>query len=409
MMIKSLLQKSMLAAMVIAAAACSKNDDNNGNPIDPDASAVYALGIGVTGTDNVNTNYLVPATDLSSGTISPIGTGLTLIGYRDYSGANGNTVFALGGLGEVNVNAAKLGADQKLAISGSSVFPRALNDLKQIDEAQMLAIEIPKKADGDQMSFYLVDIATQRITKTVTNPTADLILGGDDPIYSGSAIAGNKLFLSYLHFALDYSTNHVTKNYIAVYSYPELKFEKIITDERTGPTGAWETKNGLFTVENGDVYAMSSSNISNGYSQSLKPGGYLKIKKGETSFDPTYFFNTDLLGGKISHQKYLGNGLVLAAISTIPTQTLADRWGDKNLKVSIIDLNSNSIKDVTGIPVHNGVGGRSFPVLADNGSVFYPVSTAEGTFIYKINVAAGTATKGAAVLGTFVGGIFKVK
>ncbi|CAM4315161.1 protein of unknown function [Pedobacter westerhofensis] len=407
MNIRNLYKSTMLAVIAFAAVSCSKSNDNS-TPVT--GESVYALGIGVTGSDNVNVNYMVAANSLTTGTITPIGNGLTLTGYRDYAAGN-KSVFAIGGLGEVNANGIDYSATapSNLVLTGSSVFPRALNDIFQIDDTQMMGIEIPTQTVGSNISFYFVNIASKQITKTITSPTAPLVVGANDPIYTGWAINGNKFYLSYMHFDASYGTNLVDRNYIAVFSYPEMVFQQVFTDTRTGPTGAWQTKNGLFKVENGDIYAMSSSNISNGFSQSLKPGGFLRIKSGATTFDPTYFFNTDLLGGKISHIKYLGNGIAIAAISTLTSQTAADRWGDKNLKISIIDLNASTIKDVTGVPIHNGVGGRSFPVYVEGGNVFYPVTTADGTYIYQINVASLTATRGAKITGTFVGGIFKIK
>lgn len=350
-----------------------------------------------------------------TGTISPVGNGLPLDGYRDYAQGN-NTVFALGGLGVVNVNGITQDASGQLTVSGSATFERAADDIQQIDNNQMLALEYPSKANGSNARWYFVDINSKAITKNYSTALAPLVAGGDNPVYSGMVVRGNQLFVSNLHFDVSYNTNHVDTNYVAVYTYPEIKFERLLTDTRTGPTGAWQTKNGLFRTESGDIYAMSSSNISNGYSKSTKPGGFLRIKNGETAFDQSYFFNTDKLGGKISHIKYIGNGLIFATISTITTQTATDRWGDKSLKMAIIDVVNQKITDVklaggtVNALLHNGNGGRSFPVLIDGTTVYYPITTADGaTNVYRIDVPTATATKGATIQGTFVGGVFKVQ
>lgn len=412
MFAKRFLFQSIIACVALAAVSCSDDDSNVTTP-EPEGEAAYVLGVGIT-SNGATTNYVVKSNDLMTGKISPVGNGLTLIGYRDYSQGN-NTVFAIGGLGETNVNGITQDATGKLNVSGSATFDRAGSDIKQVDDKQMLALEYPAKADGDKARFYFVDIDSKAITKNFSIPVAPLVAGGDYPVYTGMAVRGNQLFVSHMHFDAAFNTNHVDSNYVAVYSYPELKFEKLITDTRTGPTGAWQTKNGLFATENGDIYAMSSSNISNGFGKSTKPGGFLRIKNGETTFDQSYFFNTDKLGGKISHIKYLGNGLVFATISTIATQAATDRWGDKKLKMAIIDIQNQKITDVkldggsVNDLIHDGNGGRSFPVLADGGKVYYTMTTAAGTNIYQIDVASATAKKGAEVEGTFVGGIFKIK
>ena len=409
MFIKQFLTTGLLVGAAIFMTSC--NDDDNTTP-DPTVESAYALGIGVT-SNSATTNYLVKTQDLLTGKISPIGTGLTLAGYRDYAIGN-TTVFANGGLGEVNVNGITQDAAGLLTVSGSATFDRATDDIQQVDANQMLAVEYPSKANGDQARWYFVDINTKAITKNFSTPLLPIMAGVDNPVYSGMAVRGNRLFVSNLHFDPDFTTNHTDSNYVAVYTYPEIKFEKLITDARTGPSGAFGTKNGLLLTENGDIYSMSSSSLANGYSKSTKPGGFLRIKNGETAFDASYFFNTDALGGKISHIKYVGNGLAFAAISTTATPV---RWADTDLKLSIIDIVNQKITDVklsgssdAKALVHSGVGGRSFPVLVDAGKVYYPITGADGsTFIYQIDVATATAVKGAEVQGSFVGGIFKIK
>jgi len=394
-------------AVLLGLVACS--DDNN----DTVTKGNYVLGVGIT-SNGTTTNYAIQADDLMSGVISAVGNGVTLAGYRDYSQGN-KTVFAIGGFAEANVNALQINDLGSLDLSGTASFDRAADDIIQISSSKMLAMEYPGSTEGDMARFYFVDIDSRSIEKDFSLPMNMLIRNGDHPVYSGMVLRDGKLYVSHLHFDAMYNTNHVDSNYVAIYSYPELKFEKLITDGRTGPTGAWQTKNGLFVDEKNDIYCMSSSNISNGFSKSVKPGGFLRIKNGNTDFDSEYFFNTDLLGGKISHIKYIGNGKVFAAISTIENQTSEDRWGDKNLKLSIIDVYNKTIKDITpsysNNPldlVHNGVGGRSFPVLIDKGDIYYPITNQSGTFIYKIDVSNYKAYKGAEIQATFVGGIFKL-
>ncbi|MFT3904095.1 MAG: DUF4374 domain-containing protein [Niabella sp.] len=409
------LLSTLTLSVLLSAASCSKSD--TGNDKEDNTQGKYILGVGITtssGSGSTTANYAIKADELTTGTISPLGNGLTLVGYRDYAQGN-NTVFALGGLGENNVNAINLTSAGALQLSGTATLAQGADDIKQVSSTEMLTIKYPAKADGNNAVFNLIGIDSKEIKKTVSSSVVPLIAGDDYPIYSGMAVRGNKLYVSYLHFDGSYNTNHVDSNYIAVYSYPELVYEKSFYDTRTGPTGAWQTKNGLFADEKGDIYAMSSSNISNGYSQSKKPGGFLRIKKDNDSFDPTYFFNTDEKGGKISHIKYLGNGKVFAAISTILNQTATDRWGDKSLKMAIIDVYNQTVTDVklsggtVNDLIHDGNGGRSFSVLADAGKVYYTATIGGSTNIYVIDVATATATKGARVDATFVGGIFKVQ
>ena len=183
-----------------------------------------------------------------------------------------------------------------------------------------------------------------------------------------------------------------------------------MNDTRSGPAGSWNAFNGIFKVESGDMYIMSNSAIANGFSQGTKNAAFLRIPKGETRFDDYYFdFETASGGLKPSHIKYIGNGLVFAEVSTITPQTSEHRWGDKDLKCCIIDLNNKTVHDIEEIPVHNGDGGRRFAALVDGGYVYRPVTTpGEGTYIYRIDPRTATAVKGAKVATTFVGGFFRL-
>src|SRR5690606_1063212 len=114
-------------------------------------------------------------------------------------------------------------------------------------------------------------------------------------------------------------------------------------------------KTALIKTEQGDVYAMSHSNKANGFSQTTKPAGIVRIKSGQTVIDPSYLFDVaTVTGGKtISHMLYLGNGKVFVEINT------ADRaqqvsWSDGPLKSAVIDLNSKTINYIQGLPEHAG-------------------------------------------------------
>src|SRR5690606_6701571 len=147
----------------------------------------------------------------------------------------------------------------------------------------------------------------------------------------------NHLFLSY--YIADpntFNTPATDKAQIAVYSYPGFEFQRVIEDTRTGPIGGFNIKSGLLKDEQGDIYALSHSNPANGYSQSTKPAGILRIKSGQTTFDQNYFFDVAAAtGGKtIAHMKYLNNGKVFVEIN-MTARAQQGRWSDSPLKSAI--------------------------------------------------------------------------
>jgi len=408
--IKQLLKTTLFAGLAITAVSCSKNE-NNPTPVGGDK--VYALGIGVT-TSTATTNYVVQASDLMNGKITVAGNGLLQEGYRDFA-YGGSTYFSIGGLEVTDVNAYTVDATNKLANKTGLTFELPNNDFIDVDGTgkTMLGISIPvSPTAGLNTKFYTVDIASNAITNRGEVAMNSIHPSKQDWFFhSGLQLRGAQLFQTYYPASYTtYDTKNTDTNYVAIYSYPGFKLEKVIKDTRTGPSGAFNTRSGLFKTESGDLYTVSTSSYANGYSQSTKPGGILKINAGTTEFDKDYYFNTDAApnGGKIAHAIYIGNGKLFAAVTTV-APTIADKWADNNLRYAIVDLNAKTITRVANAPVYKGDGGRSFAALLDEGKVYTAITANGVTNIYQTDIATATATKGAEVEGSFLGGIARLK
>lgn len=406
------LKRTLLACMAVVAISCS--DDEKDDPILPGNDKIYAMGVGVT-TSTTTTNYVVQVNDLMSGTISLQGKGILQEGYRDYAHA-GKIFYSIGGLGVVDVNTLTLNTADLLTTKTGLTFELANNDFIDIDGTgkTMMGVSLPASpTQGLNAKFYTVDVASNAITNRGEVPMNDLYPSAKDWLFhSGMQVVGSKLFLTYYPVSHEnFDTKNTDSNYVAVLSYPDFKLEKVISDPRTGPSGAFNTRSGLFKTESGDLYSVSTSSISNGYSQKTKPAGILKIASGSTTFDENYYFNTDAApnGGKISHAIYIGNGKLFAAV-TVVEPTLTDRWGDSNLRLSIVDLNAKTITPVANAPIYKGDGARSFAAFYEDGKVYSTLTGSDGVLnIYQTDVATAKATKGAVVQGTFVGGIARLK
>jgi hypothetical protein len=411
MNITSLLKTTLLAGLAITVASCKKSS-NTDNP-SMGGTKVYALGIGVT-TTTATTNYVLQTGDLMTGTLSLTGNGILQTGYRDYTYA-GSKFFSIGGLGVNDVNTYSLDASDKLTVKTGLTFELPNNDLVDVDGTgkTLVGVSLPTGPTvGLNAKFYTVDVATSTAANKVDVPMTSVYPSTDDWFFhTGLQVRGNQVFETFYPVdATTYATKNTDNNYVAVYSYPGFVFQKLIKDSRTGPSGAFNTRSGLFKTEAGDLYAVSNSSFSNGYSQSTKPAGILRIASGATEFDTNYFFNTDAAtnGGKIAHAIYIGNGKLFAAITTI-APTIADRWSDGNLRLAIVDLNAKTITPIANAPVFSGNGGRSFAALLDEGKVYTAISFGGVVNIYQTDVATATATKGAVVQGSFVGGIARLK
>ena len=407
--IKQLLKTTLFAGLAITAVSCSKNENNNPEPVGGDK--VYALGVAVS-TPTGTTNYVVQASDLMNGKITVVGNGLLQEGYRDFA-FGGSTYFSIGGLGVTDVNAYTVDATNKLANKSGLTFELPNNELIDIDGTgkTMVGVSLPvNPTAGLNAKFYTLDIASNSITNRGEVAMNSIYPSNQDWLFhTGMQVRGSQLFQTfYPVHPVEYTTKNTDTNYVAIYSYPGFKLEKIIKDTRTGPSGAFNTRSGLFKTEGGDLYAVSTSGL--GYSQSTKPAGILKIKAGTTEFDADYYFNTDAApnGGKIEHAIYIGNGKLFASVTTVAPSVTAP-WADENLRYAIVDLNAKTITRIANAPVFKGEGGRSFSALLDEGKVYTAITANGVTNIYQTDIATATATKGAIIEGMFLGGIARLK
>jgi len=223
-------------------------------------------------------------------------------------------------------------------------------------------------------------------------------------------VRDNKLFVPFypLHARGDFSTPSTDTAYAAVYSYPELAFEKYIKDTRTGPIGVYGCFNGLIQTENGDLYAYSSASLACGFSQQTKPSGLLRISDGATEFDENYFFDFEAAtGGKINFIKYAGNNKVVANV-VVDDSGLWGAYaaGNEICKLMVIDLEQQAATDVTGVPLHGGFYGD--PWMVENDKVYMSINTAQDSYIYEIDPATASGTRGARVLGKEIKGIYNL-
>jgi hypothetical protein len=382
--------------------SCDKND---GDPA-PDSENPYVMSLGILNSNNTYTYYTVAFEDLMSGKLSARGQGIEQPGYYDFTQID-NTIYSIGGLGDVNVVGISRSETGGLKEVGNVSFTNSLSDIVQAPDNTLIGLELSPASD--MVRFHKINANTVTVSGTKEHRVSALT-DLSAPSYSGMTISGNYLYLSYyISDPVTYATPNPDRAYVAVFSYPALDFVQVIEDTRTGPIGGFNTKSGLIKDEQGDVYALSHSNPANGYSQMIKPAGITRIKRGQTNFDQTYFFDVAQVtsGNTIAHLKYLGNGKALAEVNTTARNQQA-AWMDGPLKTAIIDLNSKTMTYITGMPEHGG-SGRRLAALQDGKYVYMSITEDDDSiFVYRIDTETSTATKGAEVEATFVAGISKL-
>ena len=202
---------------------------------------------------------------------------------------------------------------------------------------------------------------------------------------------------------------------MAIYSYPGLEYQGVIRDERTGPIGAYAAQGHIFTTENNDIYTVSSCAIASGFPEATRPSGILRIKAGEDTFDPTYFFDVEAATGgyKLNNAAYIGNNKVLVSIYSFLNETVDDKWTRRDCKLAIVDVVAKTVNYIAGVPVHYGGPDGMFPnqfIQEPNGKVYIKITNAEGMFIYEVDPATNTGVKGVELKDSkTVRGIFNLK
>ena len=403
--------KATLAVLALSAAfaSCKNNDDVV--EIVPAIENPYVVTMAYAPASGFNYSYYtVPFKDLMTGSISAKGQGTEQVGYFDYRKID-NTIYAIGGLDDVKVTAIQQNANSELTEKGSNTFPTAISDIVEGDASNLLAVSVSRSVN--KISFYQLSKNTVSVAKTVQVSTSDLY-NGDTALgieYTGMAVVGNHVFLSYYVInKTTFASPSVGQAEVAVYSYPDFQFQKVIRDARVGPVGGFNIKNGLIKDESGNVYALSHSNVANGYSQFTQPSGILKIASGATTFDAGYLFDVNAkAGGNAVHVLYLQGGKAFAKLNMTARSSQA-AYSDGSLSAAVIDFNNQTVNLVNGVPPANG-DGRRLAAFAEGEFVYTIVKVTENgvaeNYIYKINTTTYTATKGAKAEASFVAGLFK--
>ncbi len=397
----------VLLASVALISGC-KNDSDSPDPEGPGEKSRYVLAIRSYGSTNQSTDYIVAVDTLSQGTISLKGKGIEQIGYRT-SIQVGNRVFSVGFSTDQTCLGYELDNSGNLFEKGKFTFEGQIFSGGVINKDSFLLMEAIHASPNK--TLYVIDANDISIRRKI--PTTIYQSAGDsyNKWPAGLFVRDEKLFIPYFHYDSNAGYVNTDTALVAVYSYPSMQLDKVIKDPRTSNIGMYADFNGLVQADNGDYYSVSTASIACGFvNKSTKPSGILRIKKGETDFDPDYFFNVEQAtgGGKLSKLVYVGNGLAVARIVTSDAVAWAGISISQMLnKMYVLDLNNRTAKEVAGVPLHGGQYSTS--ALAENGKVYITIYTLnDGASVYEIDAATATGKKGAILESAEVSGFFKL-
>jgi hypothetical protein len=168
------------------------------------------------------------------------------------------------------------------------------------------------------------------------------------------------------------------------------------TDSRSFWAGSINEQKSIFFDESGDMYIYCVASY--GFGGANQKAGFLRIKNGQTTFDPTYFFNTSdynitgIAGNKVDYlqrMRYFNSGIVYStgniyALASNPPNYVTDRtYG--SFKVDLIN------KTITKLNIPNSNGYAACVSIFDNKILFGIAGTA-GVGIYSFDPATNTAS-----------------
>ncbi|GAF01775.1 DUF4374 domain-containing protein [Saccharicrinis fermentans] len=279
-----------------------------------------------------------------------------------------------------------------------------------VDEASMVLMGSARSGLSDK-KIYLINTNTMSITKTVSIDFGNIENEQLMAFPVDMKVRDNKLFAAYYHISSsgDFSTPNANQAYVAVFSYPELEFETIISDNRAPNIGRYFTMNALQKDELGDIYTFSPSSLACGYTPvPSKNSAILRIKNGETVFDNTFYIDFETLSGgyKINDMIYVKNGKAVVKVLKEDENDQAYLWAayapnaeNPILETGIIDLYNQTFTLLPNIP--KGGGGWNSAYLIEDDKLYLGVSSQTFASIYVIDTQANTATKGADVEGNY--------
>ncbi len=420
------LMKIVLAtALTVLLASCSSNDSTPvaGESTDPDNDSTPTtqprIAFAMKETGGTEPEYLIAQDDIMTTDLSAQGAGLEQLGWNFFYPV-GNTVFITG---YENFETQSFTVDENGDLSrlNTFLFDQPLEMFGAIGDDTFLATDTPRDGTHTVRELYIVDANTGLITRRVNYQIDDVDTGtpGEGTVGWPTALTvrGDQLFIPF--HKLDDSGAFQTPNpdtaWVAVYDWPladDATPVKIISDERTSFIGANGFATSLIVDTSGDIYSYSTGSLSAGFDPaSTKPSGILRIPAGQDDFDTDYFLDIEAAteGAKLFWFDSLGNGKALGRLITSEENASfysAYSKDNYNQKLVFIDLDTQTVTDIDGIPLHQKR--YTSPMTIIDGFVYESIETADGSFVYRIDAATGEATRGGEILGKTVKGFFSL-
>ncbi|MEM6633842.1 MAG: DUF4374 domain-containing protein [Bacteroidota bacterium] len=405
-----------IICLALLMVACEDDEEVTPTP-DPDPEPLvetfYFLGIEAA--TDPTTDVLSTTTSLTEGTVSPINNGFEQPAWMTFM--QGPDQIIVGGYTSAP-EFTSYELDNGELVKGSSFFvdltPYAFDF---VDEENLIMVGSPREGLAEK-KIYHVNTDNVSIINTVVsdfgNIEADSLLAFPVDV----KVRDGKMFIAYYHIHANgsFSTPIADQAHIAIFDYPSLALDKVISDDRAPNIGRYYSTNALEIDEDGNIYAYSPSSLACGYAPvPSKNSGVLRIPSGSTEFDANFYIDFETISGgfKIQDMFYVADGKAVVRVlqedETNPAflwATYAPTGETPLLSTGILDLNAQTFTLLDNVPT--GGGGWNAAHLVEDTKLYLGVSNSTYAGVYIIDVAAGTATEGVSVDGNYAKGVLSL-
>lgn len=376
-----------LSLLLITISACTKERTSTG-----DRTSGYDKIVMVT---NINTGstpvgYLGTRNNLLAGTYNNANA-RQVVSYALAQVYN-NEVYLIEAKGGDKIKKYSRNTDGTLQETGSITMPAA-------SFPYCIAFESAVKAYvslGNTGKIAVINPTT--MTQTGIIDLTGFALGDASPDPGVIVYKDGKLYVACLQTSDGYTSSHPAQ--LLVIDVANNNKVLSITDSRSTYASNPSSAGSMFFTENGDLYVLCMG------SWGFVPGqkcGFLRVRKGDTTFDPAYFFNiTDytidnIAGGHLDYLHrvaYAGNGIIYGT-GNIPklASNPPDYVKDKTYGAFRADL-ANKVITRLEVPYSNGYAACVMPY---ENKVYFGMSTNTGVGIYSFDPAANIASQGPVV------------
>lgn len=386
---------AFLGLALLFMGSCSK-DDNNA-PDGGNGTSKYVFVVYSEGTAGEAANYIVTADDLSAGEISIKNNGVETSAYSFL--VQHNTLFGITYADYGPTQGYKLNASGELQKTGNQVNTEFTGAYTPIEENAYVGVSLSGGITNPEATLYKFDAANIKVAARKSFSLA-ILDNGEVANYNAIKEVGNKLYmpLSSTPGVAGKVTDYIDNAWIAVFDKETLAYEKLIVDDRIGPIGNWFGMQGVEQIDNGDVYAWSTS-ASNASHTAKNPSAIIKINADTDEIDPAYYFNVEeQTGKKIARGTYLKDGKFLMTLYENGT-TGAVSGGTVSL--AIVDVIAKTVTPVSGIANHDQMPYDNKVFVENNGNTaYYIFKNSDGNFYsFTVNVDAASAQQGVRFVG----------